>query len=155
MTAPTLYANSELVAMAWIASIPGFTAGVAAQLPQNTAQWTEHGFVTVLRVGGSPHEYLPVRQPVMQIDVWATQSNGQVTASKPPWYKAAALAEQVFAETFVHDRVCRLLTLKPGYPQARVLTATALTEPGRVSGDQVGTAHFTFDIQFVWCGLPP
>jgi hypothetical protein len=155
MTAPVLRANSELVAVAWIASIPGFTAGVAPQVPQNATQWAEHGFVTVMGVGGGPYEYSPVRVPVMQIDTWATQSNSTTTASKPPWYKAAGLAEQILAETFADDRVCRQLTLKPGYPQARVLTATALTEPRRVFGEGTGIARFTFDVQLIWCELPP
>ncbi len=37
MTAPVLRANSELVAAAWIASIPEWQAGVASQLPQDTS----------------------------------------------------------------------------------------------------------------------
>lgn len=155
MTTPVLRANSELVAVAWIASIPGFTAGVAAQLPQDTSQWTSTGFVTVTVVGGSPHTYLPVRRPVVQVDTWATQSStpGRTT-SKPPWYKANTLAEWIVAETYETDRVCRLLTLKPSYPKARVLTLHPLTEPRRVFGEQVGIARFTVDLWLHWGETP-
>ena len=75
MTAPTLRANSELVTEAWIRSIPGWLAGVAGQLPQDTASWVEHGFVTTMVVGGTPHPYGGIRRPVMSIDAWATQSS--------------------------------------------------------------------------------
>lgn len=155
MTAPVLRANSELVAVAWIASIPGFLAGVASQLPQDTTTWVEHGFVTVQTVGGSPHAYVPLRRAVIQVDGWATQAaTPGRTTSKPPWNKAAHLTEWVVAETYQTERVCRLLTLPGNYPDARVLTATALIEPRKVFGEQVGTARFTVDIELQWAELP-
>lgn len=146
-----LRANSELVVMAWIASIPAFTAGVAGQLPQDTATWVADGFVTIRVVGGSPHAYVPLRGPVVQVDTWATQSSTpDRTTSKPPWHKANTLAEWICAETYETARVCRLLTLKPGYPQARVLTAEPLIEIRKVFEEQAGLARFTVDIQFQW-----
>jgi hypothetical protein len=151
MSAPVLRANSELVAAAWIASIPAFTAGVSTQLPQDTTTWVEHGFVTVQTVGGSPHEYVPLRRPVVQVDAWATQAaTPGRTTSKPPWFKAAHLIEWIVRETYHDDRICRLLTLKPNYPKARVLTVSPAIEPRRVYGVEVGTARYTVDLFMQW-----
>jgi hypothetical protein len=155
MTAPVLRATSELVAEAWIKSIPGFLAGVATTLPQDTSTWLEHGFVTVEVVGGSAHPYGALRRPVLQIDTWATQSSTpNRTTSRPPWNKASQLAEWIVAETWQEARICRLLTLPGQYPHARVLIATALIEPRKVHGEQVGVARFTVDLWLQWAELP-
>lgn len=156
MTTPVLRATSELVAAAWITSIPSWLAGVAGQVPQDTSTWVENGFVTVQIAGGSPHAYVPLRRPVVQVDTWATQSaTPGRTASKPPWNKAAHLAEWIVAETYQTERVCRLLTLPGSYPDARVLTATALIEPRKVPGEEAGVARFTVDLELQWAELPP
>lgn len=156
MTAPTLRANSELVTEAWIRSIPGWQAGVAAQLPQDTSSWVTNGFVTVQVVGGTPHPYGGIRRPVMGIDAWATQSaTPSRTASKPPWNKAAHLAEWILAETLENERLGRLLTLQPAtYPKAFLLTAVAITEPRKVYGEGDGIARFTFNLELAWCEHP-
>src|SRR5260370_17284332 len=86
--------NDELVAIAWIGSIPNFTASiVATQLPETAnkdgtpAAWVitpPKGFVTVSVVGGGEDDNLPIYRPVMQVDCWATNPGSHNPPSYPP-----------------------------------------------------------------------
>lgn len=149
--APTPRANSELVAVAWLQGAAGMEAGqVATTLPADEGTWATNGFVQVpMVVGGTPQLHYALREPVVQVDVWAVNPS----SGKPPWGKAASLMELIVAATFDADRMQRTLTLPSGYPQARVMTAHFVTEPRRIPADNASYARFSADLALHWITL--
>jgi hypothetical protein len=150
MTTPPL-ASSDLVAVAWIASIPGLTAdGVATQLPSDETKWTANGFVVVpTNVGGTPHTYAPMRRPVCQTECWATVAG----SDKLPWGMAANLAEQIRDGTYDRSGFGRPLPITANgvqYQTAAVKAVTILTEPRRIWSDTGDYAGYTFDLLLHW-----
>ena len=143
----TLHASVDLVATAWIRTIPGLTAdGVATQLPSDETSWAKNGFIVVpVTVGGTPHMYIPLRRPVVQVECWATVPG----SDKLPWGIASQLAEQVRFGTYDRTSFSRLLTITSGpvtYPSARVLSAKCMTEPHRVWSDSGDYAGYSMDL---------
>jgi len=161
-----LLPNSELVALAWLASVPGFTtAMVGTMLPKLPGSgtmpgWVATGFVTAAVVGGSPDAWMPQAQPVIGVNCWAvnaTQTGGPTgpinPATKPPWGKAAQLGEQIRGAAYTLNRsgAARQVAMPvTGYAHAAVQSAVLLTEPRRVPGDVGSYARFTFDMQLFW-----
>lgn len=149
--AVTPKANTELVAVAWLSSAEGIEAAqVATTLPSNTAAWEANGFVHVVgAVGGSPQLYYALREPVVQVDAYAVNPD----SGKSPWAKAASLMELVVAATYDEAGLQRVLTLRPGYPQARVLTAHFISEPRRMPNDDASFARYQADLALHWITL--
>lgn len=146
-----LYATTELVAVAYIASLPTLAAdGVGMQLPADETTWAENGYVVVpVTVGGAPQSAMPVRRPVVQVECWATNPNSDVL----PWGKANQLAEQIVASTFDRDIIARPVYVTFGgvaYPQVKVSEAKALSEPRRVWSDLGDYAGYLLDLQLTW-----
>jgi hypothetical protein len=145
----TLRANTELVAMAWLAGVTGLSAGmVAATLPKDTTGWASTGFLTVRATGGSPGIYVPMRNPVVTVDTWAVKPG----SAKPPWYQANYLAELLDVGCRATD-AARAVTLPTGYPAARVHSVFLVSEPRRAYGDQGEYARYTTDLTFNWVDL--
>lgn len=163
-----LLPNSELVACGWLANVPGFTAGmVGTTLPQMPASgplpaWVATGFVTVgPAVGGSPGAFMPTAEPVLSINCWAvnaTQSGGPTgpinVGSKPPWGKAAQLAERIRQAVYTLDKGSTRQVTMPvtGYARATVNAASMLSEPRRMPSDLASYARTQFEIQLFWIG---
>ncbi|MET9517417.1 hypothetical protein [Streptomyces sp. NPDC002994] len=149
--AVTPRANSELVAVAWLQGATGMEAGqVATTLPTDVSAWEANGFVQVgPAVGGAPQLHYALREPVVQVDFYAVNP----ASGKPPWGKAASLAELAVAATYDEARMQRTLTLPAGYPQARVMTAHFISEPRRLPGDDSSYARFQADLAFHWITL--
>jgi hypothetical protein len=149
----TRLASAELVASAWIATIPGFTAdGVSSQLPADETTWAANGYVVVpVTVGGSPHPTVPMQRPVLQVECWATN----IASTRLPWGKASNLAEQIRIATYDRSGAfARLLNLEGGYPPARVTSARVLTHPQRIWADTGDYAGFrlNLELQFTAAG---
>lgn len=144
-------ANTELVAVAWLSSAAGIEPGqVATTLPSDSAAWEPNGFVHVVgAVGGSPQLDYALREPVVQVDAYAVNPG----SGKPPWGKAASLMELIVAATYDEAGLQRVLTLRPDYPQARVLTAHFASEPRRVPGDDASYARYQADLVLHWITL--
>lgn len=141
------------MAAAWIASIPGFTAdGVSDQLPADETTWAAGGYVVVpVTVGGSPHPHIPLQRPVCQVECWATVPG----SDRLPWGIARNLADQIRMATYPRDgTVSRPLALPDGYPGARVLAASILTQAGRIWSDAGDYAGYRLNLalQFVASG---
>jgi hypothetical protein len=149
MTVP-LIASNELVAAAWIASIPGIVIdGVAPELPDDESTWATNGFITVKVVGGSPNIYFNVRKPVIQVDCWADIMG----SNKLPWNAATAIAEQVRTGCLDDEQLERSLHVVQNgidYGICWVQAANVISEPRRVYSDQGDYAGSSFDVQFVW-----
>lgn len=154
MTTPlvaSLHASSERVAVAWIMSIPGLVAdGVATQLPSDETSWAKNGFVVVpTSVGGTPESNMPVRRPVVTVETWGTVPG----SDKIPWGIPDQLMAQIIAGTYDRTTFGRPLTLVAGkvtYPTARVLSATAMSEPRRIWSDVGDYGGYTADIRLDW-----
>lgn len=151
MTTPTLFPTSELVAQAWISSIPDMVAQVGEQLPADNTTWASTGFVAVAVVGGNPDVDVPIKKPVIQLDCWAA-SHG---SNKPPWQQAAVLAEQIRAacydKTLAHFARPLLINVNGVvYPSANCLTVYVLTEPHRIYDDIGDNAGYSMDIALTW-----
>jgi hypothetical protein len=141
--------NTELVTMAWLASIPGLCAEMVATTLPDVSKWPKDGFVVVTGGVGTTALDAPARAPVVQIDCFATNPS----SSKPPWGRVDLLCEHIIAETRERDRAVRDLEITAGgdtYPPARVSGVRALTEPRRAYGDPADWAHKIFDLQLVW-----
>ena len=147
--------NSELVAISYIQTMPGVMADVVStQPPADETQWGENGCITVTVVGGHPDVGLPVRNPLMQVDMFATNPG----SDKIPWFKANALAEQVWMATLDKQQVGRVVSITAGgreYPPAKVLTAFWMTEPRRIYGDKGDWAHYSGDLAMSWTITTP
>ncbi|MFE9391707.1 hypothetical protein [Streptomyces sp. NPDC006784] len=151
MTTVTPRANSELVAVAWLGSAAGIDPGqVATTLPSDASTWADDGFLQVTPgIGGSMQLHYALREPVVQVEAYAVNVN----SGKPPWGKAASLMEAVVAATYDEAGMQRTLTLRPGFPQARVLTAHLLTEPRRMPDDAASYARYVTDLALHWIEL--
>lgn len=144
----TLRATSELVAVAWLGGLFADDI-VATTLPKadsdGNLSWAASGFVTVSTVGGSAHQYYALRNPVVSVDCWAVNPN----SARPPWGKAANLAEEIQAGCYAAD-IGRSLTLPGDYPAARVLSAYAVSEARRVPSDPASYARFNLSLALHW-----
>ncbi len=150
--------NSELVAVQWVLSLPGFPANKCATTLPDVATWqgvgAGDGFVTLRVVGGSPDPYSPIRYPVLQLDGWAANPNSQ---GQPLWGKAFDLLEIVKAATECDspDRA-KVLNLPGQYDDAEVRDTSALTEARRFPiPDPTGWARTTMDMAMVWTSVHP
>ena len=145
-----LIPGDELVATSWVASIPGLSPQmVATQLPADETAWSDNGFVTVAVVGGTPHPDLPLSRPVIQCDCWAVSPS----SSKPPWFKANAIATAIKYACWHRTNIPRLLTITANgvtYPTAAVRSAVMVTQPRRIYGDPANAARYSCDISLVW-----
>lgn len=153
MTGPLArrHTTTDLVAVAWIASIPGLVAdGVASQLPADENKWAANGFIVVpTSVGGSPMRSVPVHMPVIQVECWGTVPG----SAKLPWGIPDQLAAQIYRGTLDRTTFGRLLNITAGgltYPSARVKSAEMLTEPRRIWHDTGDYAGKTFDLKLTW-----
>lgn len=157
MTAPALpkRANTELVAAAYLRSIvAAYDAAVGATLQgpdPDTAQltWSKAGFVQLTGITGTIDMYVPMRRPVVSLDIYAANP-GQ--SKRPPWGKCFALAELIVAaslDTATHDNHA-VVSLPTGYPSARVAEFTVLIEPQRRPADPADYAHVGMDVAISW-----
>lgn len=160
MTTPLIpkRANAELVALAYLkAMVAAYDTVVGATLqgpdPETMRlSWTRGGFIQASGITGSIDMYVPVRQSVVSLDVFAAPTG---TSKRPPWGLAFSVAELVVACTFdtaLHD-THSVVTLPTGFPQARVTGFRALTEPTRRTSDPADWAHVGMDVELSWHGL--
>lgn len=156
-----LLPNTELVTLAWLALVPGFTnAMLGTTLPRDEMSWTATGFVKVGPVvGGSPNPYNPQANPVIGIDCYAvtaskaSPSAAPTVSNKPPWGKAAQLAEQIrqAAYALLYAAGPRHVAMPvPGYAHANIQGVSLVTEPRRMPGDAASYARYTFDLRLTW-----
>ena len=153
--------TAELVAVSWIATIPGIGPDiVATQVPPDAnkdgtpAAWVARGqgFVQVIAIGGNPDPLLPVHRTVFQVDTWAAKPG----SNKPPWEIANVLAETIVFATWDRVTLSRRLDIRvkgEPYPPAVVQGARVLTDPRRTWGDTGAYAHYSMDLQLQWMSL--
>lgn len=147
--------NDEIVAVAWIASVPGLSdAMVGTTLPPDVNQygrptWASTGYVTVAVAGGNPDALLPVNRPVIQVDCWASVPG----SGKPPWLQAAAIAQAIQHATWERHNISRPLSVSAGgvaYPRAIVQGASMATSFRRIYDDAGDYARYQGDLWLSW-----
>jgi hypothetical protein len=149
-----LRATPELVATAWLKTVVGDI--VATTLPKpatdGTLTWTDTGFVTLVTAGGTPNIYVPLRDPVMGVSCWAVNPDSQ----KPPWGRAANLAETIVAATLDHPNVPKPVLALPGsYPAVQVKSAYVTGDPRRIPDDASSYARYDIPgLVVAWTEVP-
>lgn len=148
MSIPTLplRANSELVAVAAIKALLGWTSDVGTELP-SPESWSDQCFVLVAPVGGTPDVYTPQEHPVVDVKCFARP---MTTSRRPPWPVAASVAAAIRAGCTARLHQPLNLVLPPGYPNAFVHALYVLTTPRRVPGDDSAYAVYSLDMQLHW-----
>jgi hypothetical protein len=144
-----LRATPELVATAWLKTVVGDR--VATTLPKDNTTWAASGFCTLVVAGGTPNLYVPLREPAVGVDCWAVNPQSQ----KPPWNKAAALAEAIQAACYDHPAIPQRVTLPAGYPGVQVLSAYTTGEHRRVPDDPSSYARYSIPgLVIAWTEVP-
>jgi hypothetical protein len=88
--AVTLRPTAELVALAWLATIPGITSSmVATILPAKSPTWATTGFLVAATAGGNSELYIPVHRSLVQVDAVCFTADSQ----RPPWGRVDQLAQ--------------------------------------------------------------
>lgn len=147
-------ATSQLVACAWLATIPGIESEmVDIELPQEIEAWAATGFV---QVGGTfggigrPDVYIPHRRPVLEIFCWGTNPG----TDRPNWGKAADLAELIIDAAYRNHNLNVPLELpRPGYRRARVTGVWPVNEPDSDIRDVTSYGKYTLDLEMHWIEL--
>ena len=144
-----LRATPELVATAWLKTVVGDR--VATTLPKDNSSWAASGFCTIVTAGGTPHMYVPLREPVIGVDCWAVNPQSQ----KPPWNKAASLAEAIISACQDHRAIAQTVTLPTGYPAAQVRSAYVTGDPRRIPDDPSSYARYSIPgLAISWVEVP-
>lgn len=145
MSSPTLYANSELAAGAWLATVPNLSAAnVGTTVPKDVTA----GFVQYTVAGGSPNPDTGLRMPVIMCQCWARSAN----SNKPPWALANNLAESIYAATRSEALSHATLTAPSNraYPAIAIKEVVCVLEPQRVFGDPGDAARYRVNVQLYW-----
>jgi hypothetical protein len=138
--------SPELVAHAWLASLPQLAGqGVGGDLPP-VSTWSGEVFIQTTAVSGGADPYTPLRSPVVQLDVWAAT----VHSDRPAWYRAAAYCEYIRDATYGSLGHGLLDMPFPGYAPARLGSVEAHGDPRKAMGDVTGMAHYQLDLQFTY-----
>ena len=138
----------ELVAVNYLKTIDGVPDSlVATTLPKDffdNASIASSGFVQVTNVGSSTDPYTPTRSSLVQVDVWFYAAN----SGKPPWNKAAVLAEKIVRGTESYNNVS--ITTPANYEDARVHSAIVQLEPRRMQDVEERVARYSLDLVINW-----
>lgn len=151
-----VYPDAEIVAAAWIMSIPGIEIDLADwRLPWDLNTPVINGYAQLTVVGGVPKQDVPYYETVMQIDCWVeSPSEDRIFRMQ-----ASALAKQIQYATYDRKHVKRGVTPQPylwngqtiTYANAHVSDVYCLQEPHRiVSPDNQLYEGYSFDAMFTW-----
>lgn len=141
--------NSEPVAGAWLATLPGITADMCSTRRPADEKYAEKGFVTYQVVGGTPNNYTGERLPVVTFDFWGVNVGSQ----KAPWAKTASLGEVVMNGCFSQGDIDYIgpIVLPASITGGAIVSAVnALTELRRVPDDSDSVAHYSVDVEIQW-----
>jgi hypothetical protein len=151
--------TSELVAVYWLKALtelhPDFISPIlpGPDPESGNLSWGASAYVQVQAVGGTPDIDVPLRNPVLSIDTWATN----VGKKRAPWGRANNAAEAIVNAVWDLDENSvlyrRPVNLPAAYQDALVLNATA-GEPARRPSDEANYAHYGFELTLNWVALP-
>lgn len=136
--------TTELVAAAWLRT---HTVGIpwATTLPERE-KWEGDVFGVVSVVGGSPAPEYALRQPVVQIDVWAAQRN----SGRPLRALANQYAELACRAMYGLGSFMENVVLPANYAPARIQSIWPISEPREIPSDPGSYGRYQFDAQCNW-----
>src|SRR5690606_21764662 len=123
------FATPEDVAIAWLKSL-GLSA-VATNLPEDSAQWYQTGFVQVEKTGSDINPHLKLRNNVITCHIGAARQNRN--SQTPPYGQASQIGEQIVDACFDanHQHVNMTLPEAKGSLPIRVINVNCLQDPTR------------------------
>jgi hypothetical protein len=145
--------NNELVARAWLSTVVGLeSVPNGTELPEpgdtDAISWQTTGFLQVgPNVGGSPDRYVPMRQPIVQVQAWTVTQGSR----RPPWNQALSLAERVVQGTYDGYRFVQMPIA--GYQNVLVHGAWC-SEPRRLPRDPGNYGRVQMDLSLAWTAVP-
>jgi hypothetical protein len=142
------FATTERVAVAWLATLSGFTSAmVGTELPDlATTDWSATGFLVVTAAGGSSEINYPLEHPLVSVQCYAVSPNTGV----PPWNMADDLAANISAGCLASTGAGQFVTLPTSDQNARVLSAYTTSIPRRSYGDMGDYACVVQEIALHW-----
>lgn len=157
MPAIPTYPDAEMVAAAWIRSIPGIVVdAVDVQFPWDVnVPPAVNGYVQVSSAGGVPDQNVPLFHTTVQVDCWVlAPSEDRIFR-----LRASALAKQIQYATWDRLKAERgvevIEQLSDGtfitYPNAHVYTAVCLTDAHPlITAENPSYEAYSFDMMFTW-----
>lgn len=149
----SLHPTTPLVAAGWCQlAVSGVAAGTELPDQEDAASYAAlraDGFMRITGVGGDPGMYVPMRNPVVQVECWLAPPQGKRQAS---WARAEQIAARLVAATYDPALMGVLVDLSEvgDYANAWVHTVIALTEPDRVEEDESDFARVDVDLELRW-----
>jgi hypothetical protein len=150
------FPDSELVMIAWIASIPEFTADwVDHELPWDLNVPVENGYVQVTPIGGVPSQDVPLFMSTAQVDCYVNAPSED--RSFRLWAKDIAM--QIKMACYDREHVGRAVTpveqgpegLLVTYPVCRVYDVYCLTDGHYIeSKDNYNFEGWSMDFAITW-----
>lgn len=147
----TYHPTDELVAVAWLKTIPALGDGVATTLPTDTATWPTLGtpagpiFVQITIVGGAVELEYNRTEAIIGVACWAASP----TSGKPPWGRASQVAALV-RDAATSQRGGGVVTMPVGYGPAVVETVYPASPPRRILSDPADYARYDLDLNLRW-----
>lgn len=146
------YATTEKVAVAWLSSLPDFSAAmVGTVLPApppagGPVTWASTGFLVVTTLGGASELNFPLAHPRVSVQCWAVDPD----TGLPPWNFAGDMAASIGAGCQSTQGVEQVLTLPNSDQNARLLSAYITSLPRRIYGDQGDYACMVTELALHW-----
>lgn len=151
LPAGPFYPTNVLVTVAWLSQrVPEFVGKnmVGPSLPARDEDWVNGGFITASDDrGGISLVDIPVRRPLMRVDVWASTPSSNVPPLKLAAYYAECIRNATESTAALYDRP---VTLPNNYLAARVQAAFVVGELRSVKDDPSGYARVTMDLEVDW-----
>jgi hypothetical protein len=146
------HANTTLVTLAWLKTLPGITADMVGPTRPQVEKWASTGFISIgPSFPGTSELYLPFRRPIVQIDFWAVTPNSKV----PNHPRANELGEIVMNGVYRDLYGSPPITLPAGINPAYVTTIYAVSEVRPVPEPQSNFAHYAVDMHVGWMEQGP
>lgn len=136
--------GNDRVAVAWLETL-GLTADdIGMEIPP-PAEWAINGFVQASTIGGSPAVHVPMRNPVVQIDVWCCR----LDSDQAPWGRAEDLDGQILEAAYAMTSPAEP-PMPAGFRPVRVHSVFAVSEGRRIDSDEAGYARVSRDMEIFW-----
>ena len=152
----TDYPDAELVACAWIMSIPGILIDYADwRLPWDLDKPDVYGYAQVTVTGGAPNKDVPLFQSTLQVNCWVLAND----EDRSHRLKASYLTKQIQYACWDRKNVKRGVTPQEQLPNGNVITyqpahvedAYILSEARQMqSKDNPIYEGYSMDMAFWW-----
>ena len=134
--------NTQVVAE-WVKTLPGVIPTlVGPTLPREPSVWSDQAFWQVVLVGGDPHRDLPLKEPVVEINVWTASPEGATA----PYNRAESLCMDVRNRAFA----ARSRHITIAGQDVFLLGILCTAEPRRYPEPRTNFARVALTVQAYW-----